>query len=207
MHRPSLHNRIAARLVPRRRDPAMRPLLRTAGVITVCLGMLLPSACIHTPAVTPRPGSWAQPVEAEKLPNLHRVTKDLYRCAQPRDKAYSGAHQMGIRTVVNLRPGAGPAESARYRDPEVINIPVCTSDPSYEEAHRFFEIIDDPAKRPVLLHCYHGADRTGALTALYRINRQRWSTENAISEMTGGGYNFHAMWIDLADWVREAPEF
>ena len=45
------------------------------------------------------------------------------------------------------------------------------------------------------------------LTALYRINRQGWSTEHAISEMTGGGYNFHSIWIDLADWVREAPKF
>ena len=29
------------------------------------------------------PGRWAQPVELHGVPNLHRVTKDLYRGAQP----------------------------------------------------------------------------------------------------------------------------
>ena len=178
------------------------------GVIPLagCLAVLS-AGCIHTPAVSPRPDTWAQPIHAEELPNLHRVSDDLYRSAQPTGEAYAEAHQMGIKTVVNLRPGKGAARSERERDPMVINIPVKTGAPRYEDARRFFEIVDDPARQPVLLHCYHGADRTGAFTALYRINRQGWSAEHAITEMTGGGYKFHSMWIDLADWVRNAPKF
>ena len=179
---------------------------RTALVIAAGF-CLLPSGCLYTPTVSERPASWAQPVDAEELANFHCVSPDLYRSARPNTEAYAEAHELGIRTVVNLRPGSRAAKSAGGTNPETINIPVHTGSPSYDQARRFFAIIDDPAKRPVLLHCYHGADRTGAFTALYRINRQGWSAEDAISEMTGGGFKFHSMWLSLADWVREAPEF
>ncbi|MEM1084526.1 MAG: tyrosine-protein phosphatase [Verrucomicrobiota bacterium] len=175
-----------------------------APLVAACLLNL--SCRIHTPAVEPRPSSWAPPIENKALPNLHRVSPDLYRCARPAEGGYEAARDMGIRTIVNLRPNPAsktPAGSI----PNYVNIPVKTSAPTYEQAREFFEIVDRPENQPVLLHCYHGADRTGAFTALYRINRQGWSKDEAIREMTGGGYDFHTMWKSLIEWVREAPEF
>lgn len=37
----------------------------------------------------------------------------------------------------------------------------------------------------------HGSDRTGTMCALYRIAVQGWSKEDAIREMTAGGFGFH----------------
>jgi protein tyrosine phosphatase len=34
------------------------------------------------------------------------------------------------------------------------------------------EVVDDPGSGPVFLHCRRGADRTGAVIAMYRIARQ-----------------------------------
>ena len=48
---------------------------------------------------------------------------------------------------------------------------------------------------PVLVHCKHGADRTGCIVALYRIVFQSWSKEAAIDEMHNGGYGFIAYMI------------
>lgn len=166
---------------------------------------LLSSCSIYTPELSPRPASWAAPEEATGLPNLHRVSPELYRCAQPESAGYSSAAHLGIKTIVNLRPRADIVEGTA--PPMAIHIPVKTSAPTYEQARQFFAVIDDPSMTPVLLHCYHGADRTGAFTALYRINRQGWSAEQAIAEMTGGGYHFHTLWKSLILWVRNAPKF
>lgn len=174
-------------------------LLVTAAM--VCTG------CVYTPRVEPRPSAWAQPVKAAGLSNLHRVSENLYRGALPDQEGFEAARALGIRTVVNLRPGAAAEKHVGRADPEYVRIPVRTGSPSYDDARRFFAVVDDPEKAPVLLHCYHGADRTGAFAALYRINRQGWTADEAIREMTGGGYHFHRMWKSLIEWVREAPEF
>lgn len=168
---------------------------------------LLGAGCIYTPEVEMRPTRWAKPIESDALPNLYRVSEDLHRSALPDELDYQAAHEMGIKTVVNLRPGGRAQSPLGREDPEYINIPVTTGRPTYEQARSFFEVVDDEERGPVLLHCYHGADRTGAFTALYRINRQGWSKEEAIREMTGGGYGFHRMWKSLIEWVNEAPEF
>jgi protein tyrosine phosphatase (PTP) superfamily phosphohydrolase (DUF442 family) len=164
------------------------------------------SSCIQTPDITPRPTTWAQPIESQALPNLHRVSPDLYRCALPDEEGYAAARNMGIKTIVNLRPSKASQKPGGSIS-NYINIPVHTGSPTYDQAREFFKVIDDPKNQPVLLHCYHGADRTGAFTALYRINRQGWSKDEAIREMTGGGYQFHKMWMSLTEWVRDAPEF
>lgn len=168
---------------------------------------LLGTSCLYTSDVTPRPAVWAQPVGSEDLPNLHQVSEDLYRSALPDEQGYAAADDMGIKTVVNLRPGKGAEKPVGRADPAYVNIPVRTAEPTYDQAREFFKVVDDAERTPVLVHCYHGADRTGAFTALYRINRQGWSKDEAIREMTGGGYHFHRMWKSLIEWVREAPEF
>ncbi|MEP4077666.1 fused DSP-PTPase phosphatase/NAD kinase-like protein [Haloferula sp.] len=178
----------------------------TSTFLIPAVACLLVTACIYTPATDPRPTSWAPPIENTDLPNLHRVSPDLYRCALPKKEGYDAAREMGIQTIVNLRPNKA-SQTPAGTIPNYVNIPVHTGAPSYDQAREFFRIVDDPKNQPVLLHCYHGADRTGAFTALYRINRQDWSKDEAIREMTGGGFQFHTMWKSLIEWVREAPEF
>ena len=43
-------------------------------------------------------------------------------------------------------------------------------------------------KSPIVIHCHHGSDRTGVVCALYRIIFQNVSKEDAIREMTDGGF-------------------
>jgi protein tyrosine/serine phosphatase len=71
-----------------------------------------------------------------------------------------------------------------------------------EDVVRFLRIVTDPSRGPVFVHCQHGADRTGMMTAIYRIAVEGWSKEDAIAEMTDGGYGFHSIWKDLVEYVR-----
>ena len=54
----------------------------------------------------------------------------------------------------------------------------------------------------VLVHCYHGADRTGLIIAMYRIIEQDWTVEEAKQEMTTGGFGYHRMWINLENMLN-----
>jgi DSP-PTPase phosphatase fused to NAD+ Kinase len=65
------------------------------------------------------------------------------------------------------------------------------------------QIVTDPEHTPVLVHCQHGADRTGTMLALYRVAVQGWTKEAAIREMTRGGYGYHKIWIELPPWIRD----
>jgi protein tyrosine/serine phosphatase len=57
------------------------------------------------------------------------------------------------------------------------------------------------AKGPTLLHCEHGADRTGLITALYRIVYQGWDKPAAIDEMLNGDFGFHDVWINIPFYI------
>ncbi|HBP17761.1 MAG TPA: hypothetical protein DEA08_08205 [Planctomycetes bacterium] len=55
--------------------------------------------------------------------------------------------------------------------------------PSEADIVAAFQILLDDSKKPILLHCTGGADRTGVIGALYRIEFMGWSKEDAKREM------------------------
>ena len=59
-------------------------------------------------------------------------------------------------------------------------------------------------KSPIVIHCHHGSDRTGVVCALYRIIFQNVSKEDAIREMTDGGFGFHRIYKNIIRRIREA---
>ncbi|MBS0224903.1 MAG: tyrosine-protein phosphatase [Proteobacteria bacterium] len=154
----------------------------------------------HAVDAAQRPPAWAQPVANDELHNLHQVTPTLWRSSLPDARGFAAADALGIRTVVNLRPTADTAAVPPRATLE--HIPVWTWHVTDDEILAFLRIADDPAKQPVLVHCQHGADRTGVMIAAYRVVVQEWSKEDAIREMQRGGYGYHAIWTNLPRVIR-----
>jgi protein tyrosine/serine phosphatase len=153
-------------------------------------------------AATPRPADWAQPVALEGAPNLHRVTDTLYRSAQPTAPGMENLRALGIRTVVNLRAfhsDRGTTGAAGLLDEE---LSVKTWHLEDEDVVRVLRIVKDPAGAPYLIHCLHGADRTGTMVALYRMVIQGWSRERAIDELVNGGFGFHSVWRNVLAYLE-----
>lgn len=53
--------------------------------------------------------------------------------------------------------------------------------PVQKNLDMFFEIMDNPANYPVLIHCYHGTGRAELYSAIYRIEYENFTNEEARS--------------------------
>lgn len=148
-----------------------------------------------------RPIGWAHPIGLAGAPNLHKVSDDLFRSAQPTGEGMKNLKNMGIETVVNLRSFHSDRVSIGNTGLAYEHIYMKAWRPEHKEIVRFLQIVTNPKRTPVLVHCQHGADRTGAMTAIYRIIVQGWSREEAVREMVAGGYGFHGIWKNLINWI------
>ena len=149
-------------------------------------------------------GEWAEPVEASGLPNLHKVSDSLYRSAQPTAEGWEQLQKLGIRTVINLRSTRNDPEALKGAHLTGYEIPMSAwQPPTQSEVIQFLQIVTDSNRTPVLVHCRRGADRTGVMSAIYRIVVQGWSKDEAIAEMTRGGFGFYSGWQNLVRYIRD----
>jgi protein tyrosine phosphatase (PTP) superfamily phosphohydrolase (DUF442 family) len=150
-----------------------------------------------------RPEEWAEPIELDGAPNLHRVDERLYRGAQPDEDGFEGLHDLGVRTVVNLRSFHSDRDEIGELPLAYEHIYMKAWHPEEEEILRFLQIATDPRRRPIFVHCQHGADRTGTMCAIYRVVVEDWPKEDAIREMRDGGYGFHGIFQNLIDFIED----
>jgi len=153
-------------------------------------------------AAPARPRAWAEAVEKPGLPNLHRVTKTLYRGAQPTAAGIRELEAMGVKTIVNLRSMHSDRDMLEGTGLGYVEIPCHAWHAEEEDVVAFLKAISDDAKGPFFVHCQHGADRTGMMIAIYRVVCEGWSKDEAIDEMTKGDFGFHPLWTGLPAYVR-----
>jgi tyrosine-protein phosphatase SIW14 len=146
---------------------------------------------------------WAEHMGLPGLPNLHKVSDDLYRGAQPTAEGMKQLEKLGVRTVVNLRSIHSDSDEIKDTGLTYEHIVMTTLNVQDKDVVRFLQIVTDPSRTPVFVHCQHGADRTGTMCAIYRIAVQGWSKDKAVEEMTKGGFGFHSIWQNLPDYVQK----
>ena len=149
-----------------------------------------------------RPANWAVPIQMEGVPNLHKVSDTLYRSAQPTSEGMKNLKAMGIKTILDLREFHSDKDLIGNVGLGYERIPMSPWHPEEQDAVAFLRIVTDPKNSPILVHCQHGADRTGLMCALYRVAVQGWTKKEAIREMELGGYGFHAIWFNIVDWFK-----
>ncbi len=178
-----------------------------AGMCLACLSFASGGTVIAGQAAKvteKRPAKWATPLEKPGLSNLFKVSDDLYRGAQPEDRGFAELVKLGVKTVVSLRTTHSDREELDKTSMNYRHIKFSPFHPEEEDVIAFLKILADPAGRPVFVHCKHGSDRTGTMTAYYRIVFQGWTKEEAIREMTAGGYGFHSIWRNLVKFIRKS---
>ena len=139
----------------------------------------------------------------EGCENLHRITENLYRGAQPGAEGFKNLENSGIKTVVNLRTNHDDEELLEGTSLRYVRIAMNTWAPKHEDVAEFLKIATEATAQPVFIHCKHGADRTGTMVAAYRVVVQGWTKERAVREMTAGGFGYHPVWKMLPRFVEQ----
>jgi tyrosine-protein phosphatase SIW14 len=154
-----------------------------------------------TPRV--RPLAWAQPIIGTKLENLHQVSPEVYRSGQPSARDLKQlVEQLGIKSVLCLRDFHNDDNEADGLSLALYRVEMEADDVEPEKVARAMRIIKD-APKPILIHCWHGSDRTGLVVAAYRMTFQNWSANDAVDELTNGGFGYHQkLFPGIADWLR-----
>lgn len=192
----------------------MYPLLSARlGLTLFCLLGAAPSLAqpaLATPlpaAASDRPAHWAQPIELEGVPNLHRISDHLYRSEQPTAEGFRNLEKLGIRTVINLRYFNDDEEEAAGTDLRLMRVKILTWRAGDRHVIEVMRMLRQQEHAPFLIHCQHGADRTGLMSAMYRVLEQNWTPQDALAELVGGGYGFHKMWKNIKRYVSSVdPE-
>lgn len=152
--------------------------------------------------------SFAEKLSISGLPNLGKVSPQLFRGAQPNLSDLAELKKLGVTTIVDLR-----SESSHTREQELlraeslglhfVSIPVgAFSSPSSAQVAQFFALLRQSPRETIFVHCRFGHDRTGVFIATYRIAFDHWTAEQALAEMNAFGFN-HTLHPSMSAFVRD----
>jgi protein tyrosine/serine phosphatase len=153
-------------------------------------------------AESDRPISWATPIQMPGVANFYKITDYLYRSEQPTQEGMKNLKKMGIKTVINLRAFHSDLDEIQKTGLLNEELSLKTWHIEDEDVIRVLRIIRKRENGPFLMHCWHGADRLGVMCAMFRIVEQGWTKDEAIQEMVKGGYGFHAVWLNIIEYVK-----
>lgn len=149
-----------------------------------------------------RPLEWAQPVGKDY--NLYQMSPTLYRSALPDENAVPVLEKLKIATVINFLPDS---DEQWLSSPAIkqVQLPYRTNHVDDADTLAALRAIQSAeANGPVLMHCKHGSDRTGLMAAMYRVVVQGWSKDEALNEMTMGGFGDNPHFKDGIRYMMQA---
>ena len=149
-----------------------------------------------------RPENWAKPLLSENLSNWHQLDQKVYRSSQPDRKGFQDAVKLGVKNVLNLRDNHSDDSEARGLKIKTYRVEMEADDVIEGDVIAALKIIKN-SDGPVLIHCWHGSDRTGLLCAMYRIVFQNWTKESATDELVNGGFGYHEIYKNITKWIKD----
>lgn len=188
----------------------MKSKLFLCGLIISTLNL---TACMTTPALPAdsRPQHWGSVLD--RANNFYQVSADVFRSEQPNAEMIKQLQANDIDVVINLRSRDHDPKQLNADQFNLVHIPIHTWAMSREDLLAVMRQIQlaKAQQQKVLIHCYHGSDRTGASIAMYRIIFEKWDIEDALQEMKYGGYGFHPIWQNIENlftpenvkWIQE----
>lgn len=149
---------------------------------------------------TPSPAPAVLPIDENSgevkaaLPLFRPVNKEYLRGAQPYASGVNVLVRLGVRTIVDLRSKydrtPGLADEADRAGLGYYWLPLSVWDPPTDaQTAEFLAVVTNPSRGPVFVFCTDGVNRTGEMTAIYRIIHGGWSVEEALKEMDDAGFS------------------
>ncbi len=134
----------------------------------------------------------AKPKAPAGVPNYAEVVDHVYRGAAPTDEGLKNLQAMGVTTIIDLRIEKAKAQAEKKIAEKMgftwINLPMGREAPTKAQVELFLKTLANAEQEPVFVHCQHGADRTGAMIGIYRVQVQGWSFADTWQEMRKYGF-------------------
>ena len=118
-----------------------------------------------------------------------RVDDKVWRSPQPSREGFQVLKEQGVGEVLNLRQWNSD-EGMAAEGMLLHRVRMNAGDIRDEQVLESLRILQ-AADEPVIVHCWHGADRTGVVVAMYRMVVQGWSRERAIAELMEPEFGHH----------------
>lgn len=177
---------------PPRRANGQRPRL-------LCLGSLVVLAALVPLAVFGL-REWC-------LPNLRVLRPGVfYRSGQPRSVGLPVLRLLGVRTVVTLRSKMDEealAEAAwcRRHSVRLVRVPLKGDRATIDRSvAAILALVADRRNHPILVHCAQGKERSGLVSAVFRMEQDGWSNQKALKEMYDRGLE-PGSWLAFEEYV------
>jgi protein tyrosine/serine phosphatase len=139
-------------------------------------------------------GQGVEKLSTPYFENAYKVNDKLYRSEQPSTAGFAYLDSLRIGVSLNLRNRVSDKRLAKNTMLDLRRIRINSWRMDYDDIVEALKIIKN-APSPVLVHCKHGADRTGVVVASYRIAAEGWTKEQAIKEFLNERYGYHEKWL------------
>lgn len=137
-----------------------------------------------------------------ELKNIHKVDAGVYRGSQPDDKTFKQLENTSIKEILNLRRYNSDNDEAKNTTLKLHHVKMRAEAINEDHLLNALKIIKN-RDGDILIHCWHGSDRTGAVVAMYRIIYQNWTKEEAINELKNGEYGYHGIYRNIPKLINK----
>ncbi len=146
--------------------------------------------------------------------NLHEVVPHkFYRSAEmSRDELQQTVKRYGIKTVLDMRldkdapdsTGMTEAEAAKLAGSSYLHLPFSSA--RADQLPQLAKLLEtyDAAALPILVHCSSGTHRSGVASALWLLEKEGKSLDDAMQQLTPR-YGFFKFERDLKSYFQGAP--
>src|SRR5262245_6456586 len=176
-----------------------------AGFLSTCALSLIVSMSPAVAAPVSAGQSESVTRSAVRIANFGRIDGSYYRGSQPEGRDYADLAALGVKTVIDLQADGENADEAKLVEASGMRfyrIPMTTRvAPTAEQLATFMRIVNDPAQQPVYVHCAGGRHRTGVMTAVYRMEKDGWTSDQAFKEMKKYDFGFDFLHPEFKKFV------
>ena len=122
------------------------------------------------------------------------IRPGLARGGDPHEGGLRYLHSHGYRTIVSFLTDSAESSWVVNSGMRWIHIPMrsglfSAQPPTQDQVRQFLAVVTDSTQYPVFIHCHAGKDRTGAMSAIYRMEACGWTKDEALAEMDSFGFS------------------
>jgi protein tyrosine phosphatase (PTP) superfamily phosphohydrolase (DUF442 family) len=137
--------------------------------------------------------SFATRADQTDIPRFAHICPGLTRGGEPSAADLRYLRAQGYKTIVSFLDNKAESALVVESGMKYVNIPMhsgpfSADPPTDEQVRQFLAVAKDSTQFPMFIHCHAGKDRTGAMSAIYRMEVCGWTSDEAIQEMRAFGF-------------------